>query len=75
MSTPPGTSTTDSLAMSLDPTCPAEHAFAVWTTRIDFWWPSDHTVSGCPNGSCCRATSAAGSSNVHPRASSTTGVG
>jgi hypothetical protein len=26
--------------------CSAEHAFAVWTTRIDTWWPRDHTVSG-----------------------------
>ena len=48
MNTPPGTSTTDPLAMSLDLTCPAEHAFSVWTTRMDSWWPADHTVSGRP---------------------------
>jgi uncharacterized protein YndB with AHSA1/START domain len=26
--------------------CPVEHAFDVWTGRIDQWWPRDHTVSG-----------------------------
>ena len=25
--------------------CPADHAFDVWTGRIDQWWPADHTVS------------------------------
>ena len=25
--------------------CPADHAFEVWTARIDQWWPDDHTVS------------------------------
>ena len=25
--------------------CPVEHAFEVWTGRIDQWWPRDHTVS------------------------------
>jgi len=28
--------------------CSAEHAFAVWTSRITSWWPADHTVSGDP---------------------------
>jgi hypothetical protein len=26
--------------------CPPAHAFAVWTTDIDRWWPADHTVTG-----------------------------
>lgn len=26
--------------------CPVEHAFDVWTGRINQWWPRDHTVSG-----------------------------
>jgi uncharacterized protein YndB with AHSA1/START domain len=26
--------------------CPAEHAFAVWTSKTAGWWPSDHTMSG-----------------------------
>lgn len=34
------------LRMSFQVGCPAEHAFAVWTTKISLWWPSDHTVSG-----------------------------
>jgi uncharacterized protein YndB with AHSA1/START domain len=34
--------------MSLDLACPVEHAFAVWTTRIGSWWPTDHTVTGHP---------------------------
>lgn len=25
--------------------CPADHAFATWTSRATAWWPSDHTVS------------------------------
>jgi uncharacterized protein YndB with AHSA1/START domain len=34
------------LRMSFEVACSAEHAFATWTSRIDTWWPSDHTVSG-----------------------------
>jgi hypothetical protein len=34
------------LRMSFDVACSAEHAFAVWTSAIDAWWPPDHTVSG-----------------------------
>jgi hypothetical protein len=34
------------LKISFDVGCSAEHAFRVWTSRIDTWWPSDHTVSG-----------------------------
>ena len=37
---------TDPLRFSFDVDCSAEHAFSVWTSRIDSWWPSDHTVSG-----------------------------
>lgn len=34
------------LRITFDVDCPAEHAFDVWTTGIDRWWPGDHTVSG-----------------------------
>ena len=34
------------LRISFDVECTPEHAFAVWTTRIDTWWPRDHTVTG-----------------------------
>ena len=37
---------TDPLRFSLDVACPVEHAFGVWTDRINLWWPADHTVSG-----------------------------
>ena len=36
----------DPLRLSLDVSCPVEHAFRVWTDRINLWWPADHTVSG-----------------------------
>jgi uncharacterized protein YndB with AHSA1/START domain len=26
--------------------CEPDHAFEVWTTRIDQWWPKDHTLTG-----------------------------
>jgi uncharacterized protein YndB with AHSA1/START domain len=39
-------SAAEPLRLTLDLDCPVEHAFAVWTERIDTWWPSDHTVSG-----------------------------
>ncbi len=32
--------------LSFEVDCPADHAFAVWTGRIDQWWPADHTASG-----------------------------
>jgi uncharacterized protein YndB with AHSA1/START domain len=35
----------DSIRLSFEVACPVEHAFAVWTTSIDQWWPRDHTVS------------------------------
>lgn len=34
------------LRLTLNVACGVEHAFTVWTTRIDTWWPADHTVSG-----------------------------
>jgi hypothetical protein len=39
---------TSPLQISFEVACPAEHAFAMWTSRIGTWWPSDHTVSGDP---------------------------
>jgi hypothetical protein len=30
--------------------CSAEHAFHIWTARIDAWWPADHTVTGTVSG-------------------------
>jgi uncharacterized protein YndB with AHSA1/START domain len=39
---------TDPLRMSFDVACSVEHAFDVWTNRIDTWWPADHSVSGEP---------------------------
>jgi uncharacterized protein YndB with AHSA1/START domain len=40
---------TEPLRMEFDVACPPEHAFAVWTARIDTWWPRDHTVTGAPD--------------------------
>ena len=37
---------TEQLSLRLEIACSAEHAFAVWTSRIDSWWPADHTVTG-----------------------------
>jgi hypothetical protein len=34
------------LQMSFNVGCSVEHAFRLWTSQIDMWWPSDHTVSG-----------------------------
>ncbi len=34
------------IAMSFDVACSAEHAFRTWTSQINTWWPTDHTVSG-----------------------------
>ena len=36
------------LRLSLDLQCPPEHAFRIWTERIDNWWPADHTATGDP---------------------------
>ena len=37
---------TEPLSLRLEVACSAEHAFTVWTSRIDHWWPADHTVTG-----------------------------
>jgi uncharacterized protein YndB with AHSA1/START domain len=37
---------TEPLLVNVEVACPVEHAFRVWTTKIDAWWPADHTVSG-----------------------------
>ena len=37
------------LRLSFVVECSTEHAFRVWTARIDAWWPADHTVSGEPS--------------------------
>ncbi len=34
------------LRLRIDVACSVDHAFTVWTDRIDRWWPADHTVSG-----------------------------
>ncbi len=39
---------TEPLELSVTVRCPVPHAFAVWTERIDRWWPADHTVTGDP---------------------------
>jgi hypothetical protein len=39
---------TEPLRFSFDVACSAEHAFAVWTSGIDAWWPRDHTVTADP---------------------------
>jgi uncharacterized protein YndB with AHSA1/START domain len=35
----------DALELEFDVAAPVPHAFDVWTSRIDLWWPRDHTVS------------------------------
>jgi uncharacterized protein YndB with AHSA1/START domain len=34
------------LRLSFEVGCGQAHAFDVWTTRIDTWWPADHTATG-----------------------------
>ena len=36
------------LRITFDVACSVEHAFAVWTSGIDAWWPRDHTVTAEP---------------------------
>ena len=36
------------IRLAFDVACPAEHAFAVWTSRISAWWPLDHAVAPEP---------------------------
>jgi uncharacterized protein YndB with AHSA1/START domain len=35
----------DPIRIAFEVSCPAPHAFEVWTARIGEWWPADHTVS------------------------------
>ena len=35
---------TEPLSITFDVDCTPDHAFDVWTSRIDTWWPRDHTV-------------------------------
>ncbi len=37
---------TSPLRVTFDVSCRADRAFELWTSRIDMWWPQDHTVSG-----------------------------
>jgi uncharacterized protein YndB with AHSA1/START domain len=37
---------TEPLRIGFDVACPASRAFDLWTSRIDTWWPRDHTVTG-----------------------------
>ena len=34
------------ISLAFELSCPPEHAFDVWTSRIAAWWPLDHTVTG-----------------------------
>ena len=34
------------LTYTFDLACSSRHAFDVWTSKIDAWWPSNHTYSG-----------------------------
>ncbi|MCW2786169.1 MAG: Activator of Hsp90 ATPase 1 family protein [Marmoricola sp.] len=35
---------TETLSFAFDLDCTPDHAFAMWTSRIDSWWPRDHTM-------------------------------
>lgn len=37
---------TDPLTLAFEVGCPPDRAFALWTDKIDAWWPGDHTVTG-----------------------------
>jgi Activator of Hsp90 ATPase homolog 1-like protein len=34
------------LRLTFELDCAPDHAFGVWTERIDAWWPADHSASG-----------------------------
>jgi uncharacterized protein YndB with AHSA1/START domain len=34
------------LKFSFEVACPQERAFELWASRIDTWWPTNHTISG-----------------------------
>ncbi len=40
---------TEPLQLSFDVACSVEHAFAVWTSAINTWWPRDHTLTNSPD--------------------------
>lgn len=37
------------LRLSFEVECTVSTAFELWTSRIDVWWPRDHTASGAPD--------------------------
>jgi uncharacterized protein YndB with AHSA1/START domain len=37
------------IQLAFEVACSVEHAFDVWTARIDQWWPRDHTVTADPD--------------------------
>jgi uncharacterized protein YndB with AHSA1/START domain len=37
------------LRFAFEVRCSVGHAFEIWTTRIDSWWPRSHTVSSEPD--------------------------
>jgi uncharacterized protein YndB with AHSA1/START domain len=37
---------TEPLRLSFEVGCGQRHAFDVWTSKIDLWWPADHTATG-----------------------------
>jgi Activator of Hsp90 ATPase homolog 1-like protein len=39
------------LELTFEVKCGLQHAFDTWTSRIDSWWPTDHTVSGSTDAS------------------------
>lgn len=42
-------STTDPLVYTVSLACSQHHAFEVWTSKIDRWWPKNHSLSGDTN--------------------------
>ena len=37
------------LELSFDVACGVRHAFEVWTSKIDSWWPTSHSFTGEAN--------------------------
>jgi hypothetical protein len=40
---------TEPLTITFDVACSIDHAFDLWTSRIDTWWPANHTVTAEPD--------------------------
>ena len=40
---------TEPLTYTFEVACSTRHAFDVWTSKIDAWWPTNHTYSGEPD--------------------------